>query len=202
MQEELTPRQAQVLDFVRQQLWSGRSAPSREEIAAAFGFASPFAAERHLQALARKGYIELVPGTNRNIRLCEPVPEPPRLLPLVGRVAAGAPLLAVEHIEARYPCPAVFSRRADYFLRVRGDSMSGAGIHSGDLLVVHSARTADSGRIVVARIDDEVTVKTLQKRRGTVRLLPANPAFEAIVVDGARQTLTIEGVVIGVVRIL
>lgn len=200
----LTPRQAQVLALIRESLDSRGLPPTRAEIAAQFGFRSPKAAEDHLRALARKGAIELVPGTSRGIRLCD-VPNQQKdndlLLPLIGRVAAGAPILAVEHVEAEYHVdPHLFKPRAHYLLRVDGDSMIEAGILHGDCLAVHRTAEATDGQIVVARLENEVTVKRFRRRGDYVELLPANAEYTPIEVDLRRQELTIEGLGVGVLR--
>lgn len=192
----LTPRQTEILDFIRQTVESEGRPPTRAEVCTAFGFRSPNAAESHLRALAAKGAILLEEGRARGIRLVEALG-----LPLIGRVAAGSPILAVEHVEARHQIdPALFSPRADYLLRVRGLSMRDAGILDGDLLAVHRSPEARPGQIVVARVEDEVTVKTFSRKGPIVSLLPANPDFEPIVVDTRNQPLVIEGVAVGLVR--
>lgn len=199
----LTPRQSEVLAFIRKMLDERSLPPTRAEIAARLGFRSANAAEDHLRALARKGVIEMLPGTSRGIRLRDaPAGSSEQVrLPLVGQVAAGAPILAIEHIEDEYQVdPRLFRPRADYLLRVRGDSMIDAGILDGDLLAVHRAADAADGAIVVARLDDEVTVKRFRRQGRHVELLPANPAFEPIKVDLKRQTLVIEGLSVGVIR--
>jgi len=194
---DLTPRQAEILALIRTFTARSGRPPTRAELAHHFGFRSPNAAEEHLRALARKGAIELVPGAARGIRLKETETG----LPVVGRVAAGSPILAEEHIEAHVRLDArVFRPRADYLLRVRGMSMRDAGILNGDLLAVHRTPTAESGQIVVARLSDEVTVKRLQRRGSRVRLLPANPDFEPIEVDPRRDVFAIEGIGVGVLR--
>jgi repressor LexA len=191
----LTPRQAQVLDLIRSQIARSGSAPTRSEITNLLGFRSPNAAEKHLRALARKGAIEMVPDIARGIRLKAVG------LPVVGRVAAGSPILAEQQIEAHYQIdPQLFHPRPDYLLRVRGMSMRDAGILNGDLLAVHRQAEAANGDIVVARLDDEVTVKRFQRRGNQVRLLPENPEFEAIEIDLRRQPLVIEGIGVGVIR--
>jgi len=199
---KLTPRQQEILAFIRGQMEEQGSAPTREEICRAFGFRSPYAAECHLRALARKGAIDLVSGSARGIRLpggAGPAGE----IPLVGRVAAGAPILAIEHVEEHYRIdPRLFHPRPDYLLRVRGDSMRDAGILDGDLLAVRQSPEARDGQIVVARIEDEVTVKVLQRAGNRVRLLPANPDYAPIEIDPGRQELVIEGIGVGVVRTL
>jgi repressor LexA len=179
--------------------------PTRAEIATGLGFSTASSAEDHLRALARKGVLELLPGASRGLRLKEAAGLPGIGLPLVGRVAAGSPLLAAEHIEGRVRLdPALFAPRADYLLRVRGQSMRDAGILDGDLLAVHKTAEARSGQIVVARVGgpsgDEVTVKRLRKRGREVALVPENPDFAPLVVDPAKASLTIEGVVVGLVR--
>ncbi len=194
--EDLTARQQEILDFIRQTLQTEGRPPTRAEVCTAFGFRSPNAAETHLRALAAKGAILLEEGRARGIRLTE-APG----LPLIGRVAAGSPILAAEHVEKRFQLdPALFTPRADYLLRVHGQSMRDAGILDGDLIAVHRAGEARNGQIVVARIDDEVTVKTLQRKGNLVELVAANPEFEPIVVDLRRQPLVIEGIMVGLIR--
>ncbi len=175
--------------------------PTRAEIAAGLGFRTASSAEDHLRALARKGALKLLPGASRGMRLTDMPELPGTGLPLVGRVAAGSPILAAEHIESRVQLdPALFTPRAHYLLRVRGQSMKDAGILDGDLLAVHKTADARSGQIVVARLGDYVTVKRLQRRDGRVLLVAENPDFAPIVVDGKRDALTIEGVGVGVIR--
>lgn len=194
--ETLTKRQAEILGLIRRRLADSGRPPTRAEIAQELGFRSPNAAEEHLQALARKGVIELVPGASRGIRLKEEDG-----LPLIGRVAAGNPILAEENIEAHYQLdPRLFQPHADYLLRVRGQSMRDAGILNGDLLAVHRTPEAENGQIVVARLDNEVTVKRLQRRGHLVRLLPENAEFNPIEVDLRREAIVIEGVGVGVIR--
>src|SRR5690606_3885535 len=193
------PRQAQVLDLIRQFIAATGFPPTRAEIARQLGFRSPNAAEEHLRALARKGVIELIPGSSRGIRLLDDTAEAG--LPVVGRVAAGAPILAQEHIERHYRIdPHAFSPRADYLLRVRGMSMRDAGILDGDLLAVHKTELARSGQIVVARLHDEVTVKRFEQRQHLIRLIAENPDYAPIEVDLRREPLTIEGLAVGVIR--
>ena len=198
----LTRRQSEILDYIRRRLTEEGAPPTRADIQQAFGFASPNAAESHLRALARKGVIELVPGASRGIRLRVRDTEAAKTgLPLIGRVAAGAPLLAVEHIERHVALgPDLFSPAPDYLLRVAGESMRDAGILDGDLLAVRRAFEARNGQIVVARIDEEVTVKRFQHEGRHVRLLAENPDFAPIVVDLAEQPLVIEGLAVGVLR--
>ena len=196
----LTARQTQVLELIRQYIVDTGYPPTRADIAKELGFKSANAAEEHLKALARKGAIEMIPGTSRGIRLPDLV-DPG--LPVVGRVAAGDPILAEENIEDRIDLPASFFQpHADYLLRVRGDSMMNAGIFDGDLLAVHKTEVATHGQIVVARIEHEVTVKRFQrtKRRNQVMLLPENDAYQPIEVDLATQNFAIEGLSVGVIR--
>lgn len=200
MQAALTQRQAQILELIRQYIRDTGYPPTRADIAAELGFKSPNAAEEHLKALARKGAIEMIPGTSRGIRLPDDAESG---LPLVGRVAAGNPILAEENIEDRVDLPAgFFQPRADYLLRVKGDSMIDAGIFDGDLLAVHKTQQATNGQIVVARIEDEVTVKRFQRtrRRNQILLLPENEAYQPIEVDLAQQAFAIEGLSVGVIR--
>ncbi len=196
----LTARQAQILELIRQYIGETGYPPTRAEIAKELGFKSANAAEEHLKALARKGAIEMVPGTSRGIRISELADQG---LPIVGRVAAGDPILAEENIEDRIDLPAgFFQPQADYLLRVRGDSMIDAGILDGDLLAVHKTQQATNGQIVVARIDQEVTVKRFQrtKKRNQILLLPENEAYSPIEVDLANQAFAIEGLSVGVIR--
>ena len=202
----LTARQRQILDWIRSYLETTGMPPTRAEIAAGLGFSTPSSAEDHLQALARKGAIEMLPGASRGLRLKD-LPGAPMqgTLPLVGRVAAGSPILAAQHIEGRYRVdPLLFTPRADYLLRVRGESMRDAGVLDGDLLAVHSASEARNGQIVVARIGgiagDEVTVKRFRKRGRDIVLMPENAAFEPIVVDPRTTPFAIEGIAVGLVR--
>ncbi len=203
---QLTARQRQILDWIRGFMETTGMPPTRAEIATGLGFSTPSSAEDHLQALARKGAIEMLPGASRGLRL-KNIPGVPvqGTLPLVGRVAAGNPILAAEHIEAHYRVdPALFSPRADYLLRVHGQSMQDAGILDGDLLAVHRASEARNGQIVVARLGgaggDEVTVKRFRKRGREIVLLPENSAFEPILVDPRATPFAIEGVGVGLVR--
>jgi repressor LexA len=192
----LTARQAEILRFIRDAIEADGYPPTRAEICTAFGFSSPNAAEDHLRTLERKGAIRLEPGAARGIRLVEQLG-----LPLIGHVAAGRPILADAHIQARYQLdPGLFSPRADYLLKVRGLSMRDAGILDGDLLAVHRTTEVRSGQIVVARVDDEVTVKRLRRKGNRVELLPENPDFEPIVVDLRDTPLEIEGLAVGLIR--
>jgi len=194
--EELTARQAEILDLIRSHLEQNGFPPTRAEIAEHFGFRSPNAAEEHLRTLERKGAIEILPGASRGLRILAAGG-----MPVVGRVAAGAPILAQQHIDAHYRLdPQLFRPRAHYLLRVRGHSMRDAGILDGDLLAVHRTGEARSGQVVVARLHDEVTVKRLRRRGHQVQLLPENPDFTPIEVDLRRERLTIEGIGVGVIR--
>jgi repressor LexA len=198
----LTPRQRQILDWIRGFMDARGMPPTRAEIAAGLGFSTPSSAEDHLQALAKKGVLEIVPGASRGLRLKD-VPGVPvqGTLPLVGRVAAGSPILASEHIEAHYRVDVeLFSPRADYLLRVRGGSMKDAGILDGDLLAVHKVAEARPGQIVVARVEDEVTVKRFRRRGREIVLLPENAELEPIVVDPRQTAFAIEGVGVGLIR--
>jgi repressor LexA len=193
---KLTPRQQEILDFIRNSLEVLGAPPTRAEIANAFGFASHNAAEEHLRALAKKGIIVLEPGSARGIRLVEQLG-----LPLIGSVAAGSPILAVENVQARYALDAsLFRPRADFLLRVRGLSMINAGIFDGDLLAVHRSSEARNGQIVVARLEDDVTVKRYRRHGNVVELIAENPDFAPIIVDTRRQPLEIEGVAVGLIR--
>ena len=212
---KLTDRQQQILELVQSAIERTGAPPTRAEIAAELGFRSPNAAEEHLQALARKGVIELVGGTSRGIRLRADtlralneargkqysLPGLTQLmLPLVGRVAAGSPILAQEHIDQTYVVEAtLFQRKPDYLLRVRGMSMRDAGIIDGDLLAVQKTSEAKHGQIVVARIGDDVTVKRLHRSGHGIKLLPENPDFQPIVV-GEGDGFALEGVAVGLIR--
>jgi repressor LexA len=219
---KLTPRQQQILDLVQSAIERTGAPPTRAEIAAELGFKSANAAEEHLQALARKGVIELVGGTSRGIRLKSdtlrslnearlsqygkqymlPLPSLAQLsLPLVGRVAAGSPILAQEHVDETYLMEAsMFPRRPDYLLKVRGMSMRDAGIMDGDLLAVQKAKDAKNGQIVVARLGDDVTVKRLRRTRQGIELIPENPDFQTIVVAPDDDSFELEGVAVGLIR--
>jgi len=201
----LTARQQQILDWIRRHLEATGMPPTRAEIATGMGFRTASSAEDHLRALARKGALELLPAASRGMRLLDRPELPGTGVPVVGRVAAGNPILAAEHIEAHVRLdPALFAPRADYLLRVRGASMKNAGILDGDLLAVHRTSEARSGQIIVARLagpaGDEVTVKRLQRRGREVALMPENPDFAPIVVEGGRHALTIEGIGVGLIR--
>jgi repressor LexA len=196
----LTARQQEVFDLIRDRINQTGMPPTRAEIAQQLGFRSPNAAEEHLKALARKGVLEIVSGASRGIRLLLETEEDAGL-PLVGRVAAGEPLLAQQHIEGHYQVdPSLFKPNADFLLRVSGMSMKDIGIMDGDLLAVHKTQDVRNGQVVVARIDDEVTVKRLKKQGNTVQLLPENSEFSPIVVNLREQNFSIEGLAVGVIR--
>jgi repressor LexA len=215
---KLTARQEQILNLIREAIENTGFPPTRAEIAAELGFRSANAAEEHLQALARKGAIEISPGTSRGIRLREPrdsassrpgmrqmaLPHAALMqlnLPLIGRVAAGSPILAQEHVETTYQVdPSLFSAKPDYLLKVRGLSMRDAGIFDGDLLAVKKADSARNGQIVVARLGDDVTVKRYKKVGSVIELLPENPDFEPIRVDPGEENFALEGLAVGLLR--
>jgi repressor LexA len=213
---KLTARQEQILNLIKEAIDNTGFPPTRAEIAQELGFRSANAAEEHLQALARKGAIEISPGTSRGIRLVGAAAEsarvpaalaammpPPNLmaLPLVGRVAAGSPILAQEHVEATYSVdPAMFSSKPDFLLKVKGWSMRDAGICDGDFLAVKKVDSAKNGQIVVARIGEEVTVKRYRKNGSTIELLPENPDFSVITVDPHSDEFALEGLAVGLLR--
>ncbi|NUT59681.1 transcriptional repressor LexA [Herbaspirillum sp. C9C3] len=214
---KLTARQEQILNLIKNAIENTGFPPTRAEIAAELGFRSANAAEEHLQALARKGAIEISPGTSRGIRLREScalpgsvaarqmaLPHPALMqlsLPLIGRVAAGSPILAQEHVEKTYQVdPAMFPAKPDYLLKVRGMSMRDAGILDGDLLAVRRADQARNGQIVVARLADEVTVKRYQKTGSVITLFPENPEFEPIIVKPEEDQFALEGLAVGLLR--
>ena len=197
---ELTPRQKQILEMIQEFIAETGMPPTRAEIASELGFKSANAAEEHLRALQRKGVLDLLPGASRGIQLKDSLRDQMGL-PLVGRVAAGSPILAQEHIEAHYKIdPQLFRPKPHYLLRVHGMSMKNAGILDGDLVAVHRTPEVRSRQIIVARLDDEVTVKRYRQNGSLVSLLPENEDFETIEVDLKHQSLVIEGVVVGVIR--
>lgn len=199
----LTPRQEEVLELVKSAIIHTGMPPTRAEIAKQLGFKSANAAEEHLKALARKGVIEILPGTSRGIKLNVPLEsEIEELgLPLIGRVAAGEPILAEEHVECHYKVdPEMFKPAADFLLRVSGMSMKDIGILDGDLLAVHRTTDVQNGQVVVARVDEDVTVKRLEKRGREVVLHAENDDFSPIKVDLASQPFNIEGIAVGVIR--
>ena len=196
---KLTARQQEILDLIKSHIDETGYPPTRVEIANTFGFKSPNAAEEHLKALHRKGAIEMTPGASRGIRL----PESYTGTPIVGRVAAGNPILAEENIEDHCNIPEdFFHPQADYLLRVHGESMKDAGILDGDLLAVHKTKQVRNGDIVVARIDNEVTVKRFkrERNRAVVELWPENQAFEVFKVDLRDENFDIEGLSVGIIR--
>ncbi len=194
--EKLTDRQARVLELIKDYIAETGYPPTRADIARELGFRSANAAEEHLKALARKGAIEMTAGASRGIRLPES-----QGIPIVGRVAAGSPILAQENIEDEYRVdPGLFPHKPDYLLRVQGMSMQDAGILDGDLLAVHRTPEARNGQIVVARLEDEVTVKRFRRRGHRVQQLPENIDFQPIEVDLREQELVIEGLGVGVIR--
>ena len=194
----LTARQAEILALIQDFMERSGFPPTRAEIAAQLGFKSANAAEEHLRALERKGILDILPGASRGIQLKQAgLPG----LPLIGRVAAGSPILAEENIKSRHKVdPTLFSPKADYLLKVKGDSMINIGIMDGDLLAVHKTTEARSGQVVVARIDNEVTVKRLKRRGNAIELLPENDSLSAILVDPAVNDFAIEGLAVGVIR--
>jgi len=214
---KLTTRQQQILDLVQTALARTGAPPTRAEIATTMGFRSANAAEEHLQALARKGVIELISGTSRGIRLCTDAVrsinasrgsvfhlpmdgQTQWTVPLIGRVAAGSPILAQAHVEQTYCVESsMFSHKPDYLLKVRGMSMRDAGILDGDLLAVQSAREARNGQIIVARLGDEVTVKRLRRTAHGIELLPENPDFPVLFV-APEDAFEIEGLAVGLIR--
>lgn len=208
---KLTARQQQVLDLIQHAIATTGAPPTRAEIAAALGFRSANAAEDHLQALARKGAIELVSGTSRGIRVCHTpdaaldttntaANEDHLSLPLIGRVAAGSPILAQAHIDTTYHVANhLFSSTPDYLLKVRGMSMRDIGILDGDLLAVKMTQEVRNGQIVVARLGEEVTVKRFQKHQNHIELHPENPDYHTIVVQ-ADEPFAIEGLAVGLIR--
>ncbi|MDD2767258.1 MAG: transcriptional repressor LexA [Methylococcus sp.] len=196
----LTARQQEILDCIRRSVEKEGFPPTIAEIALAIGVSSPHGVREQLRALARKGAIELIPSASRGIRLLAKAEENPGL-PLIGKVAAGRPLMTDAQVERHCRLgPELFEHKGDYLLRVQGMSMRDAGILDGDLLVIQREQEARSGQIVVARIDDEVTVKRLQLDGAIAYLEPANPEFSVIAVDLGRQQLCIEGIVVGVIR--
>mgnify|MGYP000164767332 FL=1 len=196
----LTPRQQQIFDLIKEKISATGMPPTRAEIADFFGFKSANAAEEHLKALAKKGYIEMLPGTSRGIRLAEEYAEEEGL-PLIGRVAAGEPILAQEHVEDRYQIDGnLFHPAADYLLRVNGESMKDIGILDGDLLAVHQTSDVQNGQVIVARVEDDVTVKRFKREGNVVYLHAENEDFAPIKVDLASQHFNVEGIAVGVIR--
>ncbi|TMN94072.1 repressor LexA [Pseudoalteromonas phenolica] len=197
----LTKRQEQVFELIKVFIKDTGMPPTRVEIADALGFKSANAAEEHLKALAKKGVIEMVPGASRGIRLVDDGSSEDTGLPLIGKVAAGEPILAQEHIESHYEVdPSLFKPAADYLLRVDGMSMKDIGILDGDLLAVHKAQVAQNGQVVVARVDNDVTVKRLEQQGSKVFLHAENEEFSPIEVDLEQESFAIEGLAVGVIR--
>lgn len=210
---KLTARQQQVFDLIRRAIERTGFPPTRAEIAAELGFSSANSAEEHLRALARKGVIELAAGASRGIRLLAGPEDSPHQftlphasimqlsLPLIGRVAAGSPILAQEHISQHYACdPALFSSKPDYLLKVRGLSMRDAGIFDGDLLAVQKRSEAKDGQIIIARLGDDVTVKRLKRRPNGIELIAENPDYENIFVESGSAEFALEGIAVGLIR--
>jgi len=210
---KLTARQQQVFDLIRRAIERTGFPPTRAEIAAELGFSSANSAEEHLRALARKGVIELAAGASRGIRLMPTEDDLPHRftlphasimqlsLPLIGRVAAGSPILAQEHISQHYACdPALFSSKPDYLLKVRGLSMRDAGILDGDLLAVQKKSEAKDGQIIVARLGDDVTVKRLKRRPNGLELIAENPDYDNILVAADSAEFALEGIAVGLIR--
>ncbi|WP_394173871.1 transcriptional repressor LexA [Thalassotalea litorea] len=196
----LTKRQSQIFDLIKEKIADTGMPPTRAEIADFFGFKSANAAEEHLKALAKKGFIEMLPGTSRGIRLADEHNEELGL-PLIGRVAAGEPILAQEHVEDRYQIDGnLFHPSADYLLRVNGESMKDIGIMDGDLLAVHQTTDIHNGQVVVARVEEDVTVKRYKREGNVVYLHAENKDFDPIKVDLTSQQFNIEGIAVGVIR--
>ncbi|WP_375751856.1 transcriptional repressor LexA [Vibrio sp. HN007] len=198
----LTARQQQVFDLIKDKIDDTGMPPTRAEIARELGFRSANAAEEHLKALAKKQAIEIIPGASRGIRILlqEEASNDPGL-PLIGQVAAGEPILAQEHVEAHYQVdPTMFRPQADFLLRVHGESMKDIGIMDGDLLAVHKTQDVRDGQVVVARVDDDVTVKRLERKGATVLLHAENEEFNTIQVDLTSQHMAIEGIAVGIIR--
>ncbi|GAB7218770.1 transcriptional repressor LexA [Vibrio comitans] len=197
----LTQRQQQVFDLIKAKIEDTGMPPTRAEIARELGFRSANAAEEHLKALAKKQVIEIIPGASRGIRILLQDSANDDGLPLIGNVAAGEPILAQEHIESHYQVdPQMFKPKADFLLRVHGESMKDIGIMDGDLLAVHKTQDVRDGQVVVARVDDDVTVKRLERKGSTVLLHPENEELSPIKVDLTQQHLAIEGIAVGIIR--
>lgn len=199
----LTPRQQQIFELIKEKIDITGMPPTRAEIARELGFRSANAAEEHLKALARKNVIEIIPGASRGIRIIQTEAEllEEQGLPLIGRVAAGEPILAQEHVESHYQVdPSMFKPQADFLLRVHGMSMKDIGIVDGDLLAVHKTQDVRDGQVVVARVDDDVTVKRLERKGSIVLLHAQNEEFSPIEVDLTQQQLSIEGIAVGIIR--
>lgn len=196
----LTTRQSQIFDLIKEKISETGMPPTRAEIAEFFGFKSANAAEEHLKALAKKGYIEMLPGTSRGIRLAEEFIEEEGI-PLIGRVAAGEPILAQEHVEEHFKIDgSMFHPAADYLLRVHGESMKDIGILDGDLLAVHATTDVKNGQVIVARVEDDVTVKRFKREGNIIYLHAENEEFAPIKVDLTSQQFNVEGLAVGVIR--
>lgn len=196
----ITAQQQRVLDFIRHHLTDQGCPPTQVEIARELGFRSANAASDHVRALKKKGYLDITPNVARGIRLVTPAVQ--GALPLIGQVAAGQPILAVENIEQQYPiAPDAFHPRADFLLKVRGESMIDAGIRPDDLLAIHSTHEISNGRIAVVRIDNEVTVKRYRRNKHCVTLEPANTAFSTQTFDLRQDDVVLEGLVVGLLRL-
>jgi len=202
--KELTKRQGEVLDVIKDQIAKTGMPPTRVELAKILGFKSANAAEEHLKALARKGAIEILSGTSRGIRVVSDHKDNEIVstgLPLIGKVAAGEPILAQEHVETHYDVdPTLFHPAADFLLRVEGESMKDIGIMNGDLLAVHKTKNINNGQVVVARVEDDVTVKRFYRDGKKITLKAENALFAAINVDLEYQSFDIEGIAVGVIR--
>ncbi len=200
--KKLTNRQAEILQLIKDNINVTGMPPTRAEIAKQLGFKSANAAEEHLKALAKKGAIEIIPGTSRGIRIINAANDDANKgLPLIGQVAAGEPILAQEHIEAHYQVdPSMFHPQADYLLRVNGMSMKDIGIMDGDLLAVHKTKNVRDGQVVVARMEDDVTVKRFERQDNKILLHPENPEFSTIIVDLEFDSVEIEGLAVGIIR--
>ena len=206
--KKLTNRQQEVLDFITSFISDEGYPPTRSDICKALGFRSPNAAEDHLKALQKKGAIELQAGSSRGIKVVrnddsdnEFEAEQEEGIPLVGMVAAGSPILAQEHISQRFKIDeSIFPCKPDYLLKVSGNSMINIGIYDGDYLVVHKTTNVRNGQIVVARLEDEVTVKTLNKTGNQIQLIPENDELSPIIIDSNNEYFAIEGLGIGVIR--
>lgn len=197
----LTSRQAQILELIKEFIKDTGMPPTRAEIANTLGFKSANAAEEHLKALAKKGFIEMVPGASRGLKLVEGSESELPGLPLIGKVAAGEPILAQEHIESHYQVdPSLFKPAADFLLRVQGMSMKDIGIMDGDLLAVHRAGVARNGQIVVARVGDDVTVKRFEQKGRKVYLYAENDEYLPIIIDLSKESFDIEGLAVGIIR--
>ncbi len=202
MVKGLTKRQLEVLDLIHASIDENGMPPTRSEIANNLGFKSLNAAEDHLKALEKKEFIELIPGVSRGIKVLKKTNNKNVELPIVGQVAAGQPILAIEHVESYISLdPFLFEKKADYLLRVKGESMLNSGIRDNDLLVVHATKVIRNNQIVVARLNDEVTVKRFKKAGSKIYLMPENDNFDRIEINSKTEEFTIEGLGIGILRL-